>query len=273
MTHNAIYRPRGSAAEYAPYACGFYNSCSNGCTYCFLRKGVLSHVMGGSTPTLKKCFKNEEHAMEIFRNEMLKNLDELEKHGLFFTFTSDPMLPETINLTMAAINALVINEIPVKILTKRADWVDSFLSKNGPIVCNGKAVHNVAFGFSITGRDDLEPGASTNAERQDAGRKLHNAGFKTFGSFEPIVDLDSTYEQIIQALDWCDLFKIGLMSGQKIDEDFRHKLIGFVGNVLLRCEGKIYFKDSITKITGSIKNSFFGVETSHCVDRDFNLFE
>lgn len=274
MSNFAIYQPKGKAAEYAPWACNFYVGCSNDCSYCYCKKGLLAHAMGGKVATLKKCFRNIGHAKDVFEKEMLSNRVELKKHGLFFTFTSDPMLSDTIELTVFAISCCLCAKIPVKILTKRADWVNGLIEYlNSEFHFDLSYLKNIAFGFTLTGHDELEPGASTNAERQDAGRKLHNAGFRTFGSFEPIVDLDSTYEQIIQALDWCDLFKIGLMSGQKIDEDFRHKLIGFVGNVLLRCKGKIYFKDSITKITGSIKNSFFGVETSHCVDRDFNLFE
>lgn len=270
MSNYAIYRPAGKASEYAEWACNFYVGCSNDCTYCYCKKGLLATAMGGIEPKLKKCFKDEVDALLVFQKEMLKNLDELIKHGLFFTFTSDPMLPETINLTMSAINSLVVNEIPVKILTKRADWVDSFLSKNGPIVCNGKAVHNVAFGFTLTGRDDLEPNASTNLERQNAGRKLRDAGFRTFGSFEPIVDLNSTYEQIIQALDWCDLFKIGLMSGKKYD---KKELLSFLSHVLtMVCYAhgkKVYFKDSFLQQAGVDRNSL----PANCVGRDFNLFK
>ena len=40
------------------------------------------------TPKLKKCFKDEVHALEIFENELKANLPELQKHGLFFTFTT-----------------------------------------------------------------------------------------------------------------------------------------------------------------------------------------
>jgi DNA repair photolyase len=80
-------------------------------------------------PTLKKCFKDESHAIEVFEKELKANLPELQKHGLFFTFTSDFALPECYDLTMQAVDVCVENEVAVKLLTKRADWVDKFLNE------------------------------------------------------------------------------------------------------------------------------------------------
>jgi len=268
MSNYAIYRPKGAALEYAEYACNFYVGCSNDCSYCYCKKGLLAHAMGGIDPKLKKCFKNEEHALEVFQKELKANLPELQKHGLFFTFTSDPFLPECIDLTWDAVGHAVYNKVPIKVLTKCTDWVDEWLKDCVDEDPEEKSSY-YAFGLTLTGRDDLEPGASTNAERQNAGRKLHNAGFRTFGSFEPIIDLGSTYEQILQALDWCDLFKIGLLSGQKFDAKFKEDLKTFVDNVNYRISmrgSKVYWKDSITKVTGTI-------DAKCSVDRDFNLFE
>ena len=270
MSNYAIYQPKGKAAEYAKWACNFYVGCSNGCAYCYLKKGIGAKVLGGCVPTLKKCFRDEDHALEIFRKELKDNLTELKKYGLFFSFTTDPMLPETIGLTMAAINALVVNGIPIKILTKCAAWVDLFLSKNGPIVCLGKAVHNVAFGFTLTGHDELEPGASTNQERIEAMQKLHEAGFKTFASIEPIIDLDSSFDMIMFSRGYCDLYKIGLMSGQKVDTAFYGLLRSFnlqVVNTLSHYPAKVYWKESFTK-------HFSQFPAAGCnVNRDYNIFK
>ncbi|MFA5649550.1 MAG: hypothetical protein WC914_00190 [Proteiniphilum sp.] len=124
----AIYKPVGKASEYAVWACNFYVGCSNGCDYCYLKKGRGKHVMGGDKPTLKKCFKDESHAYKVFRTEVDKNMTELEKHGLFFSFTTDPMLPECIELTTAAISYCLTYSIPVKVLTKKiGEWVDDFV--------------------------------------------------------------------------------------------------------------------------------------------------
>ena len=49
-----IYSPKGKAGEYAENAANFFVGCSNGCTYCYLRKGRGAKVLGGSRPELKK---------------------------------------------------------------------------------------------------------------------------------------------------------------------------------------------------------------------------
>ena len=205
--------PKGKAGEYAKYACNFYVGCSNDCDYCYCKRGVLGHSMGKPQATLKKCFKNEEHAFEVFAKELDKNIVELQRHGLFFTFTSDPMIEECRELTIDAISFAVKSGVPCQILTKRGDFIQKlpiwWLSKNS------YAKRFIAFGFTLTGHDELERGASTNAERIECMRNLHNAGFKTFASIEPIIDLESSYKMIKQTLGFCDLYKIGLMSGKR----------------------------------------------------------
>ena len=65
MSNYAIYRPKGKALEYSRLACNFYVGCSNGCTYCYCKKGILAGTMGGDKPTLKICFKDKRHALEM----------------------------------------------------------------------------------------------------------------------------------------------------------------------------------------------------------------
>ncbi len=122
----AIYNPSGKAGEYIRWACNFYRGCSNNCSYCYLKKGVMAHNLGGTTVQLKSCFKNPEHAIEVFRSELMKNLPDLQQHGLFFSFTTDPMLEETIDLTVQAVSICQNHKVPVKILTKTAWWLDNF---------------------------------------------------------------------------------------------------------------------------------------------------
>lgn len=181
----AIYMPKGKAGEYAKYACNFYVGCSNDCEYCYCKRGILGHAMGAPKATLKKCFKDEIDAILTFEKELMKNLEEIRKHGLFFTFTSDPMLDNTRKLTIQAVDFAIRNDINCKILTKRADFIDSLPQWWFYKEYRG----NIAFGFTLTGHDEMEPGASTNAERIEAMRELHKMGFKTFASIEPIFTL------------------------------------------------------------------------------------
>lgn len=267
----AIYNPSGKAREYSKWACNFYVGCSNGCEYCYCKKGVLAGTMGGDKPTLKKCFRDEGHAMEIFQKELEANIPELEKHGLFFSFTTDPMLSETIELTISALDICGNYGVPVKILTKCTDWVcdllswaDDFESENG----SQDWRNDYAFGFTITGHDELEPGASTNQERIHAMRKLHEAGFKTWASIEPIVDFESSLKMITQTVGFCDLYKVGLMSGVIYN---RGELRVFMNMVMRQLSGvvKIYWKDGLLKAAGIARDQL----PSNCIDRDYNIFQ
>jgi DNA repair photolyase len=262
----AIYNPSGKAGEYAEWACNFYVGCSSGCTYCYLRKGILATAMGGNTPTLKKCFKNEEHALEVFKKELQANLPELQKHGLFFSFATDPMLPETHNLTKSAVAICQGNNIPVKILTKRVEFAYNCLW-TGFLYAD-----KIAFGFTLTGHDELEPNASTNAERIKAMRKLHEAGFKTWASIEPVIDFENSKEMMHKTAAFCDLYKIGLQSGKKYD---KNKLAEFMSWCTSAYENEYdpywsikYFKDSLLKAAGISRSELPG----NCVTKDYNIF-
>lgn len=269
----AIYQPAGKAQEYAQWACNFYVCCSNGCTYCYLKKGIGKAVLGGDKPTLKKCFKDEAHAFEVFEKELMQNIDELRKHGIFFSFTTDPMLDETWLLTLNAAEMAVHNLVPVKILTKMADWVDNFIYWLDNSNSYNKEIDwrkMYAFGFTLTGHDEIEPGSSTNAERIEAMKKLHDAGFRTFASIEPVIDFESSLEMIIQSARFCDLYKIGLESGKKYDKKETKLFLLSCMNVTIPNANKIYFKDSILKAVEFNRNHFMSVRL---VNRDYNLFK
>ena len=248
----AIYTPKGAAGEYTKYACNFYVGCSNGCTYCFNKR-----FGWGSVPTLKKCFKGSpEYALQCFEKQLEANMPELRKHGVFFSFTTDPMLPETINRTLWAIEGCCLKDVPVKLLTKRVEFVDKIGEVNGRIVSFSDKFHlfkhNIAVGFTLTGHDDLEPNASTNAERIKAMKKLHKAGFKTWASIEPIIDFGSSLKMIDKVIFHCDLFKIGLESGKKYEPAIIQEFVSKV-LFLMRLEQpntKIYFKDSLLQQAG-----------------------
>lgn len=272
----AIYQPAGKAAEYSEWACNFYVGCSGGCTYCYLKKGRGSAILGGTKPKLKACFKNESHAIEIFYKEINQNLEELRANGLFFSFTTDPMLLQTMNLTLDAMFLAIKNDIPVKLLTKNGNFVNytvfnqyfplsrpDFRSKLRYLV-HTKSL--VSFGFTLTGHDELELGTSTNQERIDAMRILHDYGFKTFASIEPVLNYANSLKMIELSNPYCDLFKIGIESGKKYNSKGVYE---FVNEVLKRTNKPIYFKDSLLKAAGIQRESLPG----RCVTRDFKLHE
>lgn len=269
----AIYTPSGKAGEYAKWACNFYVGCSNECEYCYLKKGIGKAVLGGNKPQLKKCFKDENNALEVFKKELLQNLTELQEHGIFFSFTTDPMLDETMDLTLCAIEECFQSYVPVEVLTKNAENIEfCFLGWRGMLgekqLWFQKHRDKIAIGFTLTGHDELEPNSSPNAERIASMHKLHDAGFKTFASIEPIIDFDSSMEMIEETLGFCDLYKIGLMSGKR---DYNKEALRmFVGRACMRigkAGAKVYWKESLRKYLGR------EIECTAGVESDYNIFK
>ena len=264
----AIYQPKGKAGEYAKYAVNFYVGCSNDCDYCYCKRGLLGHAMGKPTPTLKKCFDGHS-PYGVFIRELHEHIVQLRKHGLFFSFTTDPLLPETQDLTNAAVLYAVNQGVPCKILTKRADFkvLDSFEPFK----------HLIAYGFTLTGCDELERNASTNTERIERMADLHRRGFKTFASIEPIIDLDKSLWMVKQAAYCgCNLFKIGLLSGKRnytpyevsVFMDHVHQAIREF-NFDYGFKAKVYWKDSVIDF---VKAKRENLPQDICVGSDYSLF-
>jgi DNA repair photolyase len=263
----AIRSPQGKAGEYARYSCNFYVGCSCGCTYCYNKTGRFKDVMGGDKPTLKKCFKDEEHALQVFEKELNANLPELQEHGLFFSFTTDPILPETVRLTGRAMAICAFNKVHVKILTKRVEYIGDFTKMKHEDIISAK--NYVAIGFSLTGHDELEPNASTNAERIEAMCKLHAAGFKTFASIEPIIDFESSKRVIEKSAGYCNLYKVGLESGKKYNKAECRKFIDWCLKAsAYPTQPKFYFKEGLLKAAGIRREDL----PANCVTRDYNIF-
>lgn len=260
----AIYQPKGKAGEYAAWACNFFTGCSNNCTYCYCKRGVLSPVWD-TAPHLKKCFKDEEHAIDVFLKEIEKNKEELRKDGLFFSFTTDPMLPETLDFHMNAVCIAIQNDIPVQILTKRADFLDYWLFKEDLI--NDNVRNKLAIGFTLTGCDDLEPHASPNIERVKKMLEIHKRGFKVFASIEPIIKIDASFAMINALSGWCDLLKVGLLSGKK---EYDKSGVQFLYEMLKDDTrgSKFYLKDSFIDFLGLDRSELPG----HFVDSSYNIF-
>lgn len=256
----ALYQPKGKAKEYSPWAVNFYTGCSNDCDYCYCKRGVLGHTWS-TTPRLKKCFKDEEHALEIFCKELIDNLGPLRDKGLFFSFTTDPLLSKTKALTWAGVALCQSHNVPVKILTKSSlapDEIPDFPNKK-----------QIAFGFTLTGADDLEPGASTNDERIKAMKILHQKGYKTFASIEPVIDPIRARQIILITSGYCELYKVGLISGKGKNFYYRYQIEIFWRwlKVMAKFGVKIYPKDSLLK--------YLGIERANLknfVTADYNFF-
>jgi len=272
----AIYTTKGAAREYGRVGCNFYTGCPHECEYCYLKRGAPSKQLGGNVVQLKKCFKDEEDALAKFNKEVERYKDVLQKTGVFFSFTTDPMLPETIELTLDALNILAESRIPAKILTKDAQWVGNSL-----ILLQLHSLKelgcDVQIGFTLTGRDDMEPKASSNSARIEAMRKLHNLGIKTWASIEPVIAWSWAGIVIEMSLDCCDHYKIGLRFGVKKDYydlvgsgiqlDDLTRMITYAGRT-------VYLKESARALLHRCyKEDYYNEILSRTVDMDGNQWQ
>ena len=271
----ALYQPKGRAAEYSEWAVNFYTGCSNDCSYCYCKRGVMSKVWD-TKPHLKKCFRNKEHAIRTFTQELVQNIDKVRETGILFSFTTDPMLPETKQLTLLCAEVALKLDVPVKILTKRTDWFYSdffgYLDEH-PILKEKKEM--VAFGFTLTGCDEYEPHADLNGDRVAAMIRLWYMGFKTWASIEPILGIKEAGEVIAATLGFCHLYKVGLRSGVKEDYYDPFELHQFFHFYLapLSHDNKIYLKDSVLEHYGYDRESLNDEVEGCFVDADYNIFK
>lgn len=246
----AIYNPSGKAGEYARWACNLHVGCSNDCDYCYCKKGVLGSAMGAPRATLKKCFKDENDAYRVFCKELQKNADSIRREGgLFFSFSTDPCLPENIELTITCVMTATGMDVPCQILTKCSAW-----AKDEDIFASLLSVKDkVAVGATLTGMDSMEKGptVASNLERVEMLRRFREAGFRTFASVEPVVDIMAARRILTLASDACGFYKIGLLSG-KHDYDW-DELNDFVKDwnaVFTGAGARVYWKESVSKVLG-----------------------
>lgn len=272
MNGKVLYQPKGKAGEYAAFAANLFVGCSNMCEYCYCKKGILANVMGQDKPQLKAGFKTDEDAINTFKKELKENIYAIRDcGGVFFSFSTDPCLPETWHSTCECAKFAMSLGVPVSILTKCASWA---YTKAALELCKGEGQRLLAVGFTLTGHDELEPNAAKNKERIAAMTYLKSKGIKTFASIEPIVDIESAWDMIYSTRIVCDLFRVGLMSGAKQTIEYE-KLEKFFYEVAGMCKNyrkKVYFKDSIYKALAWSKEYMIEHENA-VVGAYYNIFE
>lgn len=297
-----IYQPKGAAGEYAKWAINLYHGCSNGCTYCYNRRGVLSHVFGDKPELAAPIVKLREKLLKMYMKDrgiaarenvyestvfmngvlaahrlILADLakigeDKIRKDGgIFFSFTCDPfdryLANNNNNITKWMLYSLVTRQIPVTILTKNVDWlytegweralthspmVDPEYAENLP--------HCLTIGFTITGKDKLEPGAPSTEKRIEALRKLHDEyKIKTFVSLEPITSIHAASEVIKKTYKITDEIRLGAQSPIKKDRYAPNEFVGFIIAVKTLARGldcRFMVKDSMYKQAETFEGAY-----------------
>lgn len=284
-----IYQPQGAAGEYAKWAINLYHGCSNGCTYCYNRRGVLSHVFGDkpelAAPIVKALDKKLNWLIKIGELSIHKHIpqrvvndctetviysligNDIEKigfrrlkedGGVFMSFTCDPLDTEenVQRSTFHATIALLREGVPVTLLTKNVAWLEDEDWK----MCLGcypryyacdNHLELLTIGFTITGKDKLEPNAPSTEKRIEALRELHDKYVvKNFVSLEPITSIHTASEVIKKTYLITDEIRIGAQSPIKKDRYDPNEFVGFVIAVKTLARGldcRFMVKDSMYK--------------------------
>ena len=273
----AIYSTKGAAREYGRIGCNFYKGCPHECEYCYLKRGAPSKQLGGNVAQLKECFKDEADAARILRKELDKHLEQCQRYGIFLSFTTDPLIPNTRELTGIAIYEALACDIPVWILTKDATFIydEEFMEYIDMV--NLIYRDRIHFGFTLTGRDDMEPHASTNLDRINAMRWMNIKGFSTFASIEPVIDWRHARMMVECSLEYCDHYKIGLRSGVK--KDYYNVLesgmyISDITKMITDAGKTVYLKESTRKLLQrNFEADYYNIIMARTVDLDGNKIE
>lgn len=290
-----IYQPQGAAGEYAKWAINLYHGCSNGCTYCYNRRGVLSHVFGDkpelATPIIKQrdkllneyLKKNNMTAHDAIPQKVIRDTTAVvalsivakdiirigedvirEDGGIFFSFTCDPFDPDIdMDILRMIVFVLLDRQIPATILTKNTDWLENdkwkdFLEPDADYPDD--LLRDLTIGFTITGKDKLEPGAPSTEERIEALRKLHDEyKIKTFVSLEPITSIHAASEVIKKTYKITDEIRIGAQSPIKKDRYDSPEFVGFIVAVKTLARGldcRFMVKDSMYKQAETFEGAY-----------------
>lgn len=259
-----IYQPQGAAGEYAKWAINLYHGCSNGCIYCYNRRGVLSHVFGDKPELAAPIIRQRDKLLNEYlkKNNMtahdaikkgvvdhkglMATLDLISKDlekigidrirqdgGIFFSFTCDPFdIEADMFILQQVVLHLLFDRISVTILTKNVNWMQMGLWKSTlrDLTTDYKDIaRHLTIGFTITGKDKLEPGAPSTEERIEALRELHDKYMvKTFVSLEPIKSIHTASEVIKKTYQITDEIRIGAQSPIKKDRYDSNEFFGFV---------------------------------------------
>lgn len=290
-----IYQPQGAAGEYAKWAINLYHGCSNGCTYCYNRRGVLSHVFGDkpelAAPIVKARDKNINRymkennltahdaipqkvirdttavsALSIVAKDIIRIGEDVirEDGGIFFSFTCDPFDPDIdMDILRMIVFVLSDRQIPVTILTKNIDWLENdkwkdFLEPDADYPDD--LLRDLTIGFTITGKDELEPNAPSTEKRIEALRKLHDEyKIKTFVSLEPITSIHTASDVIKETYKITDEIRIGAQSPIKKDRYDPNEFVGFIIAVKTLARGldcRFMVKDSMYKQAETFEGAY-----------------
>ena len=229
----AIYRPKGKAREYSPFALNLYNGCDHRCTYCYVPAIQRKTVKEYSVVAPKKDIL-EKLTHDLANNKI--------REQVLMSFSGDPFcVAETKErISIRALQLLSAAKVPVAVLTKGGRRV-------GPAIDVFRSFGDrIKVGATIVFIDQykattFEPGAAPIWERIGTLGVLKEAGIRTWISMEPVIYPDEAIKVILETLGVCDEYRIGRINyDPKLGESVN---LEFVKNAIriLRDAGKAFY--------------------------------
>jgi DNA repair photolyase len=234
-----IYKPKGAALEYAPWALNIYAGCGHGCSYCY-------------APACLRKSRAEFARDPKPRKGILEALEKyLKKNGapdgpVLLSFTSDPYQPAEANFhaTRAAIELLASHNCQIRLLTKSPGVA---LALDGILLRDCK----VDFGTTLTGISDeaakkLEPRAERPIVRAALIETAKIEGLSTWLSMEPVIDIGGAIETLREVVGRVDRIMIGRWNHSVVAN--KMNWIYFLSEamkILLPTEQKFYIKNAL----------------------------
>ena len=243
-----IYKPKGKAREYSPLAANFYTGCDHGCVYCY-------------APAIRRM--NRKQYLDVSpRRDILHEIEKdckkyaYSKKQVLFNFMGDPycLANNEFKITRGALKLMLSNHIPVAVLSKGGSRI---LQDIDIIKRFGE---HIKVGATLTFFDpelsnEWEPGAADPNERIATLEKLHDAGIKTWASFEPVIDPEESLRLISETLHCVDEYKVGKINNfQGIDKtidwtSFLEKVV----EILRNANKPFYIKYDLRQVAPSVK--------------------
>lgn len=242
---NVVYKPKGRAREYAPFACNLYMGCTHGCKYCYAPGCVrqTSDVWHGNA-------NERKNILHLFRKDaewLSTNLKDDDNRRILFCFLSDPYQPieSRLHITRKCIATAKEFGIKVDILTK---GTFDRVSKDFQLMLSAQVHLGVTLSFvSDEKRKEWEPNASSVFDRLRILKSAHDLGIFTWVSMEPVIDPVEALAVIDKAHGFVDYWKIGKLNHNKEIEDTIdwHKFYWEVRAKMKQYRAKYYIKKDL----------------------------
>lgn len=151
------------------------------------------------------------------------------------------------------------------LMTKNVAWLkeDSWtllLEEYPKLICCQNHHALLTIGFTITGKDELEPNAPSTEERIEALRELHDEyKIKTFVSLEPITSIHTASEVIKKTYEITDEIRIGVQSPIKKDRYDPNEFFGFITAIKYLAQDipcRFMVKDSMYKQAETFEDAY-----------------